>query len=75
MLGDGIVSLGVVPFATIDFNATKSSPKIVWSSAAMMGGLEVLKKHKLGDRAILQIAEIVRGADTARFDLAQQAAG
>jgi hypothetical protein len=35
----------------------------------------IIKKHGLTDPAILQIAEIVRGADTARFDLAQQAAG
>src|ERR1700704_6021780 len=35
----------------------------------------IVKKHGLTDPAILQIAEIVRGADTDRFDLAQQAAG
>jgi hypothetical protein len=35
----------------------------------------IVKKHGLTDLAILQIAEIVRGADTDRFDLAQQAAG
>jgi hypothetical protein len=35
----------------------------------------ILKKHGLTDPALLQIAGIVRGADTARFDLAQQAAG
>ncbi|MDO3643726.1 chromate resistance protein ChrB domain-containing protein [Mucilaginibacter sp. L3T2-6] len=35
----------------------------------------IVKKHELTDPAILQIAEIVRGADTARFDLAPQAAG
>jgi len=35
----------------------------------------IIKKHRLTDPAILQIAEIVRGADTARFDLAKQAAG
>jgi hypothetical protein len=35
----------------------------------------IIKKHGLTDPAILQIAEIVRGADIARFDLAQQAAG
>jgi len=35
----------------------------------------IIKKHGLTDPAILQIAEIVRGADTDRFDLAQQAAG
>jgi hypothetical protein len=35
----------------------------------------IIKKHGLTDPALLQIAEIVRGADTARFDLAPQAAG
>ena len=35
----------------------------------------IVKKHDLSDPAILQIAEIVRGADTARFYLAPQAAG
>lgn len=35
----------------------------------------IIKKHSLADPAILQIADIVRGADTSRFDLAQQAAG
>ena len=35
----------------------------------------IIKKHELTDPAILQMAEIVRGADTDRFDLAQQAAG
>lgn len=35
----------------------------------------IIKKHSLTDPAVLQIAQIVRGADTARFDLAQQAAG
>lgn len=35
----------------------------------------IVKKHKLSDAALLQISEIVRGADTDRFDLAPQAAG
>jgi hypothetical protein len=35
----------------------------------------IVKKHGITDEAILQIATIVRGADTHRFDLAQQAAG
>jgi len=35
----------------------------------------ILKKHGLTDPVLLQIAGIVRGADTAHFDLAQQAAG
>jgi len=35
----------------------------------------IVKKHGLTEPALLQLADIVRGADTARFDLAQQAAG
>ncbi|MDX3913947.1 MAG: chromate resistance protein [Pseudosphingobacterium sp.] len=35
----------------------------------------VVKKHKLIDPSIHHIAEIVRAADTDRFDLAPQAAG
>ena len=34
-----------------------------------------LKKYKLNDPALEQLATIVRGADTARLDLAPQAAG
>jgi hypothetical protein len=34
-----------------------------------------LKKHELTDPALQQLAVIVRGADTARLDLAPQAAG
>ncbi|HZY79903.1 MAG TPA: chromate resistance protein ChrB domain-containing protein [Cyclobacteriaceae bacterium] len=35
----------------------------------------IIKKHELSDPAILVIADIVRGADTDRHDLASQAAG
>jgi len=35
----------------------------------------ILKKHGLTDPALLQLAVVVRGADTDRFDLAPQAAG
>ena len=35
----------------------------------------ILKKHDIRDTYLLQIAEIVRGADTNRFELAPQAAG
>ena len=35
----------------------------------------ILKKHALNDPALKQMAEIVRGADTNRIDLAPQAAG
>jgi len=34
-----------------------------------------IKKHDLSDPALYQLADIVRGADTDRFDLAPQAAG
>lgn len=35
----------------------------------------IIKKHHLTEPAILTLAEIVRGADTDRFDLAPQSAG
>src|SRR5947207_9570699 len=35
----------------------------------------IIKKHQLDDPALQQLAAIVRGADTDRFDLAPQAAG
>jgi hypothetical protein len=35
----------------------------------------IVKKHELKDEAILRIAKIVRGADTHRFDIAEQASG
>ena len=35
----------------------------------------IIKKHHLTDAALQQLALIVRGADTDRFDLAPQAAG
>jgi hypothetical protein len=35
----------------------------------------IVKKHKLTDAAVHQIATIVRGADTDNFELAPQAAG
>jgi hypothetical protein len=35
----------------------------------------ILKKHTLSDPALLLMANIIRGADTDRFDLAPQAAG
>ena len=35
----------------------------------------IIKRHGLTDPALLVLADIVRGADTSRFDLAQQAAG
>lgn len=35
----------------------------------------IIKKHNLNDPALHQLAVIVRGADTDRFELAQQSAG
>ena len=35
----------------------------------------IVKKHRINDKAVQQLAVIVRGADTDRFDLAPQAAG
>ena len=35
----------------------------------------IIQKHELVDPALRQIADIVRGADTDRFDLAPQSAG
>jgi hypothetical protein len=35
----------------------------------------IVKKHQIKDVEIIQISNIVRGADTHRFDLAEQAAG
>lgn len=35
----------------------------------------IIKKHHLTNPALIQIADIVRGADTDRFELAPQAAG
>jgi len=35
----------------------------------------IVKKHQITDEAVLEIARIVRGADTHRFDLAEQSAG
>jgi hypothetical protein len=35
----------------------------------------IVERHHLSDPALFQLADIVRGADTARFDLAPQAAG
>jgi len=35
----------------------------------------IIKKHQLTDPALLQLAVIVRGADTDRFELAVQSAG
>lgn len=35
----------------------------------------IIKKHSIADPALLQLAVIVRGADTDKFDLAKQSAG
>jgi len=36
---------------------------------------DIVKKHGVTDEAVLQIAQIVRAADTHRFELSEQAAG
>ena len=35
----------------------------------------IIKKHKIDDQALLQLAIIIRGADTDHFELAPQSAG
>jgi len=35
----------------------------------------IIKKHNINDSSLMQVAVIVRGADTDKFDLAEQAAG
>ena len=35
----------------------------------------IIKKHQLNDPVLVELASIIRGADTLRFDLAPQAAG
>ena len=35
----------------------------------------IVKRHQISDPSVLQIADIVRGADTDRFDLSPQSAG
>ena len=35
----------------------------------------IIKKHQINDPVVMQLATIVRGADTNRFDLAPQVAG
>jgi hypothetical protein len=35
----------------------------------------IVKRHGINDQAVVKIANIVRGADTDRFDLASQSAG
>ena len=51
-------------------------PKVEYSHQGEFCTFEtIIKKHNLTDPALHQIAVIVRGADTDRFDLAEQAAG
>ncbi len=59
--------LGAIPF---------DIPKAEYSHEGELCTFDVvLKKHRLTDPGLLQLAQIVRGADTDRFDLAPQAAG
>ncbi len=51
-------------------------PKVEYSHEGEFCTFDIIiKKHNLTDSALLQMAVIVRGADTDRFDLAKQAAG
>jgi hypothetical protein len=59
--------LGAIPF---------DIPKAEYSHEGELCTFDVvLKRHNLTDPGLLQLAQIVRGADTDRFDLAPQAAG
>ncbi|HSQ30706.1 MAG TPA: chromate resistance protein ChrB domain-containing protein [Gemmatimonadaceae bacterium] len=61
------VALGAVPFDVEGVELTHDGPRCSFDA--------FLAKYQLGDDALRTIATIVRGADTARLDLAPQAAG
>lgn len=64
---DKAIELNAIPFDT---------PKVEYSHEGEMCTFDyILKKHKLKDPVLHQIAEIVRGADTGRLSLAPQVAG
>lgn len=64
---DKATELNAIPFDT---------PKAEYSHAGELCTFDfILKKHNLNDPVLHQIAEIVRGADTGRLDLAPQVAG
>lgn len=61
------VELGATPYDVEGVELTHDGPKCSFDA--------FLAKYHLEDPALHRIAEIVRGADTARLDLAPQAAG
>jgi len=51
-------------------------PKVEYSHVGEFCTFDtIIKKHKLTDPALLQMAVIIRGADTDRFEIAKQSAG
>lgn len=60
-------STGAIPFDVEGVELSHDGPLCSFDA--------ILKKYRLTDRALQQVAVIVRGADTARLDLAPQAAG
>lgn len=64
---DKAIELKAIPF---------DMPKVEYSHEGEFCTFDyIIKKHKLKDPVLHQIAEIVRGADTGRMDLAPQVAG
>jgi hypothetical protein len=61
----------------LEFNAIPfDMPKAEYTHVGELCTFDyILRKHKLNDPVLNQIAEIVRGADTGRLDLAPQVAG
>ncbi|MFC5683622.1 chromate resistance protein ChrB domain-containing protein [Flavobacterium sp. MAHUQ-51] len=59
--------LGAIPFDVPDTEYTHYNDKTTFDY--------IIKKHKIEDKSVLILAEIVRGADTDRHDLAKESAG
>src|SRR5574341_907556 len=59
--------LGAIPFDVEGVELSHEGPLCTFDA--------LLTKYQLADRALRELAVIVRGADTARLDLAPQAAG
>jgi hypothetical protein len=59
--------LGAIPYDILGAEYTHQGDRCTFDY--------IVKRHGIVDPAVHQIAEIVRGADTDRFDLAPQAAG
>jgi hypothetical protein len=61
----------------VEFNAIPfDMPKVEYAHVGELCTFDyILKKHNLRDPVLHQIAEIVRGADTGRLELAPQVAG